>query len=546
MASDCAVLGDLGYRNATEPNCCLWPGIRCNDGRVMTISLEKTLAGGSIPPSITSLTSLEHLKLSSNNLTGDIPKDLGKLAKLSILWLNGNQLTGSIPQSLADSTSFVTIYVDTNNLSGPIPPGFAKNDKLKYLSLSYNKLEGGIPKDFFPPNLLDLKVAYAGLNGSIPAEIGTMVSAKLIHMNGNKLSGEIPRSIEKLRNLKELYLDNNIDLRGELPPGMADLTSLNQLQLGNNSFTGRIDHLPFASINTTCSLVSITSTEKNNFTCIPSGLTGPCYANLARLPNLAKCTTSAPSPAAGARGADSTGTEKPFPIGLVVGLAGAAVVLIAAMFAYIVRRNRRLAKQLKRNTMQLDPADVARIAALAAKPVPPTPAVPVSRASSTPSATVTIVPDLAAAFSTSSDSATPTTRDLAAVSHRDSMTSLPSTVNHRTSVASLPVTTTTEPPAAPVPVFTRESIALLPAEAKAYYAALFSAELAGAASPPPTPTATDFGANSAVDAGTLYLPGRAREVEPREEPAVLYLPGGQVEQIVRPRSAGVGHRNASA
>ena len=55
---------------------------------------------GEIPPELGSLTNLEKLYLSDNQLTGTIPPELGSLTNLEWLNLNGNQLTGCIPQDL--------------------------------------------------------------------------------------------------------------------------------------------------------------------------------------------------------------------------------------------------------------------------------------------------------------------------------------------------------------------------------------------------------------------------------------------------------------
>ena len=49
-------------------------------------------------------------------------------------------------------------------------------------------------------------------------------------LNNNQLTGEIPKEIGKLMNLKELYLDNN-QLTGEIPKEIGKLMNLNELYL---------------------------------------------------------------------------------------------------------------------------------------------------------------------------------------------------------------------------------------------------------------------------------------------------------------------------
>ena len=55
---------------------------------------------GPIPAELGSLSNLEQLWLSSNQLTGSIPAELGALTNLEWLWLSHNGLSGSIPAEL--------------------------------------------------------------------------------------------------------------------------------------------------------------------------------------------------------------------------------------------------------------------------------------------------------------------------------------------------------------------------------------------------------------------------------------------------------------
>ena len=58
---------------------------------------------GAIPPSLFSLTSLEILFLSSNQLTGSVPGDIANLkGQLRGLYLSDNQLDGEIPAALCE------------------------------------------------------------------------------------------------------------------------------------------------------------------------------------------------------------------------------------------------------------------------------------------------------------------------------------------------------------------------------------------------------------------------------------------------------------
>jgi len=78
---------------------CNWEGIECDALSFVTeINLEGTDLLATIPPSITSLTSLKKLILASNRIYGTLPQDIGtKLVNLVELDLSENRLRGPIP-----------------------------------------------------------------------------------------------------------------------------------------------------------------------------------------------------------------------------------------------------------------------------------------------------------------------------------------------------------------------------------------------------------------------------------------------------------------
>ena len=57
--------------------------------------------------------------------------------------------------------------------------------------------------------------------------------------HNNQLTGEIPKEIGKLMNLRRLYLYKN-QLTGEIPKEIGKLINLNELDLNKNKLTGEI------------------------------------------------------------------------------------------------------------------------------------------------------------------------------------------------------------------------------------------------------------------------------------------------------------------
>ncbi|KAJ6823601.1 pentatricopeptide repeat-containing protein [Iris pallida] len=248
---------------------------------------------GSIPPSLWNLSSLVSLYLSFNQLHGSLPQNLGQtLPHLKYLYVQSNKLHGSIPISLSNASHIISIGLAKNNFSGRIPPNLGKLQHLHELVLSHNQLEAREPLDWsFLTSLSNctilevLEIGYNNLGGllpksianisptvqlldmggnyivgSIPPEIGNLVSLTYFDLGPNFLSGRIPASIGLLKNLHELDLSFN-NFSGEIPSTMGNLSQLNLLLLDFNSFSGSIP----ASLGNCKSLVWL-NLRKNKLT----------------------------------------------------------------------------------------------------------------------------------------------------------------------------------------------------------------------------------------------------------------------------------------
>ena len=100
---------------------------------------------GEIPTELGSLTELELVSLSQNQLTGEIPSELGSLANMEELWLSENQLTGEIPVELGSLANLVKLSLWGNQLTGEIPDELGRLTNLTVLYLSGNQLTGCVP-----------------------------------------------------------------------------------------------------------------------------------------------------------------------------------------------------------------------------------------------------------------------------------------------------------------------------------------------------------------------------------------------------------------
>ena len=98
---------------------------------------------GTIPSTISALTSLRRIYFSSNSLTGTIPSTISALTSLTVISFYSNSLTGTIPSTMSALTSLIVIDFSDNSLTGTIPSTMSALTSLTYLDLRYNYLTMG-------------------------------------------------------------------------------------------------------------------------------------------------------------------------------------------------------------------------------------------------------------------------------------------------------------------------------------------------------------------------------------------------------------------
>lgn len=86
-------------------------------------------------------------------------------------------------------------------------------------------------------HILDLP--ERGLNGTIPAGLGSLSQVTQVKLDGNQLTGAIPRELGGLNSLTTLNLNDN-QLSGSLPAELGNLSSLQNFRAVNNDLTGSI------------------------------------------------------------------------------------------------------------------------------------------------------------------------------------------------------------------------------------------------------------------------------------------------------------------
>ncbi|KAM0848606.1 hypothetical protein ACQ4PT_054277 [Festuca glaucescens] len=125
-----------------------------------------------------------------------------------------------------------------NNLTGSIPKEIGSITTLKLILLNGNHLSGFLPDEIGNlQNLNRLQVDQNQIVGMIPRSFANLRNVKHIHMNNNSLSGQIPSELSRLPLLFHLLVDNN-NLSGPLPSELAEAPALKIFQADNNNFSG--------------------------------------------------------------------------------------------------------------------------------------------------------------------------------------------------------------------------------------------------------------------------------------------------------------------
>ncbi|KAL2528613.1 LRR receptor-like serine/threonine-protein kinase RPK2 [Forsythia ovata] len=205
--------------------------------------------GGSIPTDIgDNCGKLEHLELAGNFFTGEIPKSLGKCRGLKTLLLFSNVLGEVIPGELGQLNQLEVLDVSRNNFGGAIPSELANCTKLSVLVLS--NLWDPLPNiSSFRGDISIEKMAliadeYNFYEGTIPAEITSLSSLRMVWAPRATLEGKLPDSWDSCDNLEMLNLAQNY-YSGKVSEGFSNCKRLQFLNLSSNRLSGEIvDKIP--------------------------------------------------------------------------------------------------------------------------------------------------------------------------------------------------------------------------------------------------------------------------------------------------------------
>ncbi|KAJ0960979.1 hypothetical protein J5N97_001057 [Dioscorea zingiberensis] len=150
-----------------------------------------------------------------------LPTYLGHtLPNLQEFILQDNRLKGPIPTSLCNASGLQIFDLNQNSFAGPVPLNLGCLAGLQGLNIGRNELHSN-----------DWSILTSLINCTV---------LKGLYLDGNKLSGSLPRSVGNLSTqLEHLSIGQN-RISGNIPDDIGNLANLTFLDMKQNLFTGSI------------------------------------------------------------------------------------------------------------------------------------------------------------------------------------------------------------------------------------------------------------------------------------------------------------------
>ncbi|TYH56956.1 hypothetical protein ES332_D08G056600v1 [Gossypium tomentosum] len=239
----------------------------CFDAQsIMHLHLSKNRLSGTLTNAFFNSSSLVTLDLSENQLSGEIPYQIGTLSALSVLLLKANYFIGEIPIEICKLYSLSIIDLSQNKLFGLIPsclsrltldPNDEKSSTKTYVEGSGGIFEPGnyfgvtefefftlrgyesLDVDFEIENQMEEKVDYTTKRSYYTYKGNILKYMSGIDLSCNRLTGQIPREIGNLSEIRSLNLSHN-NLTGHIPSTFSKLKQIESLDLSHNNLIGRI------------------------------------------------------------------------------------------------------------------------------------------------------------------------------------------------------------------------------------------------------------------------------------------------------------------
>jgi len=188
-----------------------------------------------LPDWLTELTNLETLHVQSAR--GDISEIIRNLTNLREFYCGWCYFVGEIPPEIGNLSELTTFVLERTDISGPIPPEIGDLSKLEmFVVESPHGRHGYGPPSWSPPDPPKPGDSFF-LSGELPKELGKLKNLKTLRIGWSMLEGRLPRQLGNLSQLEQLILTFNY-IEGEIPAELGRLRNLWRLSLYPSKLSG--------------------------------------------------------------------------------------------------------------------------------------------------------------------------------------------------------------------------------------------------------------------------------------------------------------------
>ncbi|KAL2341824.1 hypothetical protein Fmac_009764 [Flemingia macrophylla] len=193
------------------------------------LDLAENQLEGTIPvsddqgrPGLDLLLKANHFHMGSNKISGTIPSKLfSSSMRLRHLLFDHNQLEGSIPTSISSVSSLEVVRFDGNQLTGGLPSNFNKLEALSELYVAHNKMNGSLPDLTGMNSLTYVDMSSNSFNSTgIPSWVSNLPALTTVILKDNDVSGSLNLS-KYSSSLQLMNLEDNgiteLDPQNNLP-----------------------------------------------------------------------------------------------------------------------------------------------------------------------------------------------------------------------------------------------------------------------------------------------------------------------------------------
>ncbi len=155
-----------GY-NGNDCDFCNWFGVTCNNsGEITEIALNNNNLNGTLPSTLTDMTSLKRLELGINNISGTVPNTWDNTPDLEYIDFGNNNFSGPIPSTFGDAIDLWYLALQNNSFSGELPESIGYLDNLLLYYCVINDLSGCYPTSY--ENLCNIMIVDFQINSDLP------------------------------------------------------------------------------------------------------------------------------------------------------------------------------------------------------------------------------------------------------------------------------------------------------------------------------------------------------------------------------------------